>query len=167
MVGFGAMHRLSRYSLVCTAALALILALQLIPHSHFFGDDYIHLATLEGRVRDFGVRPFRLYEFTDGSQERLRRQTEAGPFPWFAHPRMKVRFFRPISSGLIALDHSLFGHRSWGYREVGNHGPTRVRFTFDRDLDDPSLVFLAVRTGTLQRVERPAVGETLRLPSSY
>ena len=51
--------------------------------------------------------------------------------------------------------------------EVGRFGPTRVEFTFDRSLDDRSMVLMAVRDGRLQRVESPPVGTTLRLPSSW
>jgi hypothetical protein len=51
--------------------------------------------------------------------------------------------------------------------EVGRVGPTRVEFTFDRSLDDPSIILMAVLDGRLQRVESPPVGETLRLPSSW
>jgi hypothetical protein len=51
--------------------------------------------------------------------------------------------------------------------EVGRFGPTRVEFTFDRSLDDPSLVLMAVLDGRLQRVEPPSIGATLRLPSSW
>ena len=51
--------------------------------------------------------------------------------------------------------------------EVGRFGPTRVEFTFDRSLDDPSMVLMAVRDGRLQRLESPPVGATLRLPSSW
>jgi hypothetical protein len=108
---------LSRHYLVCCASLALLLSLQLLPYSHLFpGDDYIHLGTLEGTVQGFGSAPFRLYEFMDGSAEHWRRQSENGPLPWFAHPEIKIKFFRPISSGLLALDHYVFGQRSWGYR---------------------------------------------------
>jgi hypothetical protein len=110
----------SQHFLACCVSLALILSLQLVPHSHFVsGDDYIHLGTLDGSVHDFGSGPFRLYEFMDGSAERLRRQMEKGPMPWFTEPGIKIQFLRPISSGLVALDHSIFGHRSWGYRIQG------------------------------------------------
>src|SRR5262245_19357823 len=109
--------RQSRYFLIGCVSLALVLALQLIPHSHlFFGDDYIQLGAMEGVVQDFGSPPFRLYEFYDGSVERWQRQIERGPLPWFASPELKIRFFRPLSSGLLTLDHALFGRRTWGYR---------------------------------------------------
>ena len=74
------------------------------------------MGALDGVVQDFGSPPFQLYEFMDGSAERWQRQTERGPLPWFANPEIKIRFFRPISSGLLALDYALFGHRTWGYR---------------------------------------------------
>lgn len=110
-------YGLSRYFLVGCFSLALILALQLIPHSHlFFVDDYIQRGAIEGVVQDFGSPPFRLYEFYDGSAERWQRQTERGPLPWFASPELTIRFFRPLSSGLLTLDHALFGNRTWGYR---------------------------------------------------
>lgn len=51
--------------------------------------------------------------------------------------------------------------------EVGRFGPTRVEFTFNRSLDDPSIILMAVLDGRLQRVEAPPVGATLRLPSSW
>ena len=51
--------------------------------------------------------------------------------------------------------------------DVGRVGPTRVEFTFDRSLDDPSMVLMAVLDGRLQRVKSPPVGATLRLPSSW
>jgi hypothetical protein len=110
-------YALQRYFLVGCVSLALILALQLIRHSHLFpGDDYIHLGTLDGVIQDYGSSPFQLYQFYDGSTERWQRQIENGPLPWFADPKLKFRFFRPLSSGLLALDYALFGHRTWGYR---------------------------------------------------
>ena len=115
--GLARVYGLSRYFLAGCALLALVLALQLIRHSHLFpGDDYIHLGTLDGVIQDYGSAPFGLYEFYDGSTERWQRQIERGPLPWFADPELKLRFFRPLSSALLALDHALFGGRTWGYR---------------------------------------------------
>jgi hypothetical protein len=51
--------------------------------------------------------------------------------------------------------------------EVGRLGPTRVEFTFDRSLDDASMVLMAVLDGRLTRVDPPPVGTTLRLASSW
>jgi len=48
--------------------------------------------------------------------------------------------------------------------ELGRDGPTRVRFRFDKPLDDPSLVWLIWKDGRLQRIAPPAIGATLDLP---
>ena len=98
------------------AIIVLAFTLPLIPHSHFYGDDYIQIGTLEGVFDRFGSAPFDLYAFTDGSTERWRRQTETGPIPWFVHPEMKVHFFRPVSSALLSLDHAFFGRNIRAYR---------------------------------------------------
>jgi hypothetical protein len=45
--------------------------------------------------------------------------------------------------------------------ELSRHGPTRVRFRFDRSLDDPQFVFLVWRDGRLQPIAPPAIGATL------
>jgi hypothetical protein len=45
----------------------------------------------------------------------------------------------------------------------GSRGPTRVKFAFDRPLDDPALYFLAWRAGRLQHVVPPPVGQELTL----
>jgi len=46
---------------------------------------------------------------------------------------------------------------------VGRNGPNRVRFRFDRPLDDPGFVFLIWKDGRLQSVAPPAIGEVLEL----
>jgi hypothetical protein len=51
--------------------------------------------------------------------------------------------------------------------QVGDHGPTRVLLTFDRDLDDPALSFMAALDGGLRRVELPAIGESIVLSSPW
>ena len=47
---------------------------------------------------------------------------------------------------------------------VGERGPTRISFQFDRPLNDPSLRFIAWRDSRMGRVEIPAVGESVLLP---
>jgi len=105
-----------RHPILLALAVAAVLSVQLVPQSTFFGDDYIQLGILEGTTEGIDARPFDLYSFMDGSAESVRRSMEAGPVPWFAHPRLKVNFFRPASSALLALDHTIFGLRPWGYR---------------------------------------------------
>ena len=43
-------------------------------------------------------------------------------------------------------------------------GPTQVRFTFDRDLDDSSLCLAVWRDDTLLRIAPPAIGESVMIP---
>jgi len=96
--------------------IVLGLTLPLIPQSFFYGDDYIQIGTLDGVFDRFGSAPFDLYRFSDGTLESWNRQIENGPIPWFSHPEMKTHFFRPVSSGLLALDHAAFGLNAWAYR---------------------------------------------------
>jgi hypothetical protein len=42
--------------------------------------------------------------------------------------------------------------------------PTRVQLRFDRPVDDPSLVFLALSRGRLRRLQLPAVGQEIVVP---
>jgi hypothetical protein len=48
--------------------------------------------------------------------------------------------------------------------EMDRRGPTRVRFRFDRPLEDPNFVFAMWKDGHLQLVEPPAIGMTLEVP---
>ena len=47
---------------------------------------------------------------------------------------------------------------------AGTLGPSRIRFRFDRPLDDPSLTLLAWSAGRLRRVAPPPVGGTIVVP---
>jgi hypothetical protein len=47
---------------------------------------------------------------------------------------------------------------------VDSGNPWRLRFTFDRELEDPSLIWLQARPEGLRRFTPPRIGETLRLP---
>jgi hypothetical protein len=107
---------LARRPQLWIAALVLALTVPLVPHSHFYGDDYIQIGTVEGVFDRFGSAPLDLYGFADGSRERAKRQVETGPMPWFVDPEMKVHFFRPVSSALLTLDHALFGRQIRAYR---------------------------------------------------
>lgn len=72
----------------------------------FLLDDFIHISMLHGNFP--AVRhPLDLYNFVDDSNrsEMLAR----GILPWWSHPDLTIRFFRPLSSALIWLDHALFG----------------------------------------------------------
>jgi hypothetical protein len=74
----------------------------------FSGDDLIQRLTLEGRIPDYRLGIFELYDFTPPNMP-ARDLIDLGMFPWFTGPELSLRFFRPLSSASLALDHVLFG----------------------------------------------------------
>ncbi len=105
-----------------TLALVLAGALGLweIPFAGFMADDLMQLAVLEGvSPAAAWIEPLDLYTLSDGDPAHVRAMKDAGLFPWFMDPAYKVTFFRPFSSALLALDHTLFGLRPTGYRLHG------------------------------------------------
>jgi hypothetical protein len=71
-------------------------------------DDYLHASMVEGT---FPAKrgPFDLYDFVNETDRPVL--TERGMLPWWSHPRLKVRFFRPLPSALRWADQRLFGRR--------------------------------------------------------
>ena len=51
--------------------------------------------------------PFDLYAFVDDSDRQAL--FDRGLLPWWSHPQITIRFFRPLSSALLFLDHRIFG----------------------------------------------------------
>ncbi len=92
-------------------ALALILALGVLTflpalRSPFLLDDYLHQSMVDG-VFPSKRGPFDLYDFvSDGDRAVL---ADRGILPWWIHPRLTIRFFRPLSSLLLWGDHRLAG----------------------------------------------------------
>lgn len=83
----------------------------------FFNDDFLQQLSLEGRVAGYVPQPHMLYEFTGVSSTAAL--VEMGAAPWFTHPEFSMRFFRPITSLLIAGEHALFGRSSLALHAVG------------------------------------------------
>jgi hypothetical protein len=52
--------------------------------------------------------PLDLFRFVDGRPETARAWIEQGVLPWWADPKAKLAFFRPLSSWTHALDHALW-----------------------------------------------------------
>lgn len=80
----------------------------------FAMDDYAFLAWLEGKLPK-RVTPFDLYEFAPGDRHGNFEMIRRGPWPWYTDLDLKVRFFRPLSSALLWLDHALFGTAPIGF----------------------------------------------------
>ncbi|HSO34202.1 MAG TPA: hypothetical protein VLT33_16820 [Labilithrix sp.] len=72
-----------------------------------FLDDHLQGAMVEGTFP--GKRSaFDLYAFVDdGDRAAL---TARGLLPWWADPRLTIRFFRPLSSALLWFDHRVLAH---------------------------------------------------------
>jgi len=94
------------------AALALLLLVGGVLFSPalvtpLFLDDHLQGAMVEGT---FPVprSPFNLYDFVDDVSRPLL--TERGLLPWWSDPRLTIRFFRPLSSALLWLEHRVFDH---------------------------------------------------------
>jgi hypothetical protein len=90
-----------------------------LPFASFMADDLIQLGILEGVSPSTWTGPLDLYTISDGSREHVQAMKESGAFPWFFDPGFKMAFFRPLSSGLLSLDHALFGLHPIGYRAHG------------------------------------------------
>jgi len=79
----------------------------------FMLDDHTYLAAVEGRLA-LERHPLDLFSFiTPETNADLVRE---GHLPWWTHPGLKARLFRPLSSALMWLDYSLFGRHALGYQ---------------------------------------------------
>ncbi len=79
----------------------------------FFMDDYLHLSILDGLFPS--ANRFDLFTFATGDPAQMRQWMEEGPHPWWTLPELKLAFWRPLSSALMVLDHSLFGRNAVPY----------------------------------------------------
>ena len=73
----------------------------------FFLDDHLQGAMVEGTFPS-PRSPLNLYDFVDDANRTTL--TDRGLLPWWSHPELRIRFFRPLSSALLWLDHRVFGH---------------------------------------------------------
>lgn len=71
-----------------------------------FLDDYLHASMVEGGF-PAPRRPFELYDFVNRADRAAL--TERGLLPWWAEPRLEIRFFRPLSSALRWGEQVAFG----------------------------------------------------------
>ncbi|MBK6697739.1 MAG: hypothetical protein IPG50_36975 [Myxococcales bacterium] len=73
----------------------------------FFLDDFSQSLMVEGRFPALRG-PTNLYDFVEPSSHALL--APRGLLPWWFHPDLQIRFFRPLASALLYADHRLFGH---------------------------------------------------------
>ncbi len=79
----------------------------------FFGDDYLQIAQLEGWSAN-PVGPLNLYSFVPPDRRIVARLVDLGA-PYFAAPNLRIQFFRPLSSALMAVEHALYGRKPLPY----------------------------------------------------
>jgi hypothetical protein len=72
----------------------------------FANDDLLHRLWLERALPDYTPSPLALYEFTGTRSRDWLAWHEY--VPWFTDPHWSLRFFRPLSSLSLAVDHWLF-----------------------------------------------------------
>ncbi len=93
--------------------LAVLLALPSLG-AGFFADDYVQIARLEG-WSVYGGSRLDLYNFVPRDPAALARLHHQGVVPWFTAPDLHLAFFRPLSSALMWLDHTLWGRAALPY----------------------------------------------------
>jgi hypothetical protein len=99
----------ARWMLAAVFAVALAIHLPALGIG-FYVDDHVHQLALEGRLP---LKPWGLYDF--GTVADWRTDEGLAAFPWWTSPEWKIRFFRPLASLLLALDHAVFGSNPVGY----------------------------------------------------
>lgn len=86
-----------------------------LPFSSFMADDFMQLGILEGVSPSTWLGPMDVYTLADGNPVHMRTLKDSGAFQWFWDPEFKAKFFRPLSSVLLIMDHAIFGLKPIGY----------------------------------------------------
>ena len=76
-------------------------------------DDVFHRGMVEGRMAGVAWGPTELYDFVGAPSRSASLMREYGAMPWFAADDLRLRFFRPLSSAILASELKLVGDRAW------------------------------------------------------
>ena len=99
-----------RTSILLLVALLGSLALRLPTlQAGFAMDDYAQLAMLGG-VYPAERAPWDLFTFSTGEPTEVRQLMARGSLAWWSDPHLRLSALRPLSSALMWLDVTLFGH---------------------------------------------------------
>jgi hypothetical protein len=79
-------------------------------------DDVVHRAMLLDSAPDVHWGPLELYDFVGAPARSATLLRDGGLLPWFAGDDLRLRFFRPLSSAVLAADARVFGERVWASR---------------------------------------------------
>lgn len=76
----------------------------------FTADDHLHrvIERADPGMTGLHSRPLDLFVFADGNPANTEAMRDAGLFPWWVDPHLKLAFARPLSSATHALDHALW-----------------------------------------------------------
>lgn len=90
-------------------AIGIVLAAPALT-ADFTGDDHMHrlFSRPDPGIAGFHSRPLDLFVFANGDAGDMRQLRDAGVFPWWADPELKLAFMRPLSSATHAVDHVLW-----------------------------------------------------------
>jgi hypothetical protein len=92
------------------AALLLGLTLQWPSfHGGFRSDDYVQAAMVRGAFAAPRGK-LDLFSFAAGNPDDYKQLVDFGHLPWWTHPELRLRMWRPIASALMALDFALWGN---------------------------------------------------------
>src|SRR6185312_13308584 len=74
----------------------------------FFSDDFAFIDLVEHRT-GHDLPWWDLYHFASADPAETRHFIEAGDLTWWTVPELRLRFFRPLGSALLAFDDHAFG----------------------------------------------------------
>lgn len=76
----------------------------------FTADDHLHrvLSRSDPGIDGLHARPLDLFVFANGDAADTTRLRDAGAYPWWVDPSLRLSFLRPISSATHAVDHALW-----------------------------------------------------------
>jgi len=100
---------LARWAPALVILLGLGLAAPALTAS-FAADDHLHriVARDQPGIDGLQSRPHDLFVFADGEPVHNEALRDAGVFPWWTDPSLRLAFFRPVSSATHAVDHALW-----------------------------------------------------------
>ncbi len=96
------------------ALLALLLGLPAL-RIGFYSDDYAQVALVEQRIPTLRGSPLDAYRMVGDDPAEREAFVARGPLPWWTDPGFRLRFFRPITSLVFALDNAVYGRNPLGY----------------------------------------------------
>lgn len=90
-------------------ALGVLLAAPALT-ADFTADDHLHrvIERADPGVTGLRSKPLDLFVFADGKPANTEAMRDAGLFPWWVDPQLKLAFARPLSSATHAVDHALW-----------------------------------------------------------